>query len=145
MGGGRGQVAQPGCIEITARRDHPLHRAGADAEFAGNLQDAIAFGAEPLDAFFDCWLYARPTKHNAIRARPGETRVDPLLDDAALELGEHAQHLKHRLAGGGRGVETLLVQEEVDTFVLQALQDGQQIGQRATEAIGQKCRPFLLE
>ena len=49
-----------------------------------------------------------------------EPSVDALTDDAALELGEHAKHLKHRLAGGGRGVETLLMQEEIDALVVEA-------------------------
>ena len=32
----------------------------------------------------------------------------------ALELGEHAHHLKHRLAGRCRRVDALLMQEQVD-------------------------------
>jgi hypothetical protein len=39
--------------------------------------------------------------------RPG---ADSFLDDAALELGKDAHHLKHRLAGRRRGVEALLMQ-----------------------------------
>jgi hypothetical protein len=35
----------------------------------------------------------------ALRARPGDARSDALLDDRALELREHAEHLKERLAG----------------------------------------------
>ena len=37
----------------SARSDNALYSAGADAEFAGNLQDAVAFGAEPLDTLLD--------------------------------------------------------------------------------------------
>jgi hypothetical protein len=33
-------------------------------------------------------------------ARAREASVDPLPNDAPLELGEYPQHLEHRLAGG---------------------------------------------
>ena len=42
-------------------------------------------------------------------ARPGKPSVPAFPDDATLELGEYAKHLKHCLARGGRGVEALLV------------------------------------
>jgi len=35
----------------------------------------------------------------ALRPRPGDARGDSLLDDRALELREHAEHLEERLAG----------------------------------------------
>ena len=34
--------------------------------------------------------------------------------DRALELGEHAHHLKQRFAGRRPSIEALLVQEQVD-------------------------------
>jgi hypothetical protein len=41
---------------------------------------------------------------------PRKASTDTFLDDAALELGEHARHLKHRLSGRCSGVEALLMQ-----------------------------------
>jgi hypothetical protein len=48
-----------GAARGSARSDNALDGAGADAEFAGNLQDAV--GAEPLDTL----LYARPTANRS--------------------------------------------------------------------------------
>jgi hypothetical protein len=47
-----------------------------------------------------------------------QARPDALLDDAALELGKHAQHLKHRFPGRCPGVEALLMQEEIDASAI---------------------------
>jgi hypothetical protein len=44
---------------------------------------------------------------------PPKPGTDSFLNHRALELGKHAHHLKHRLAGRRRGVEALLVQEKV--------------------------------
>ena len=47
-----------------------------------------------------------------------QARSDALLDDAALEFGKHAQHLKHRFPGRCPGVEALLIQEEIDASAI---------------------------
>jgi hypothetical protein len=46
---------------------------------------------------------------------PLESCVHAGHDHRALELREHAEHLKHRPASGRGGIEALLVQIEVDT------------------------------
>jgi hypothetical protein len=38
------------------------------------------------------------------------------LNDRALELGKHAEHLKHGLIGWRAGVDTLLMEVEVDAL-----------------------------
>jgi hypothetical protein len=48
------------------------------------------------------------------------------LDHRALGLGEYAHHLKHRLAGRRRGVETLLVQEQVNAERVQLAEEADQ-------------------
>jgi hypothetical protein len=72
--------------------------------------------------------------------RPGARKpsVDPFPNDAALKFCEHAEHLKHGLAGGCRRVEALLMQEQVDALV-QALQNSEQIRQRSTEPVYRPC------
>ena len=40
--------------------------------------------------------------------------MDSFPKDRALELGEHAHHLKQRFAGRRPSIEALLVQEQVD-------------------------------
>jgi hypothetical protein len=94
-----------------------LHGTGADAEFAGYLQDAVAFGAKQLDAFFDLGIYARPAKRDSFRLSPRKPGVHPFANDASLKFGEYTQHLEHGLSGSGRRIEALLVQEQVDALV----------------------------
>jgi hypothetical protein len=76
----------------------------------------------------------------AVRGRPsvvplslarGKPSVDPFADDAPSKFSEDTQHLKHGAAGGGRSVQALLMQKQIDALIAKRLQDGQQIGQRA--------------
>jgi hypothetical protein len=50
-----------------------------------------------------------PGAPGALLARPGGAHDNAFLDDRALELGEHAQHLEKRLAGGRAGVDALAI------------------------------------
>src|SRR5882757_10035602 len=59
------------------------------------------------------------------RARPAFT---PLPNDPTLKLGEHAKHLKHRLARGRRSIESLLVKEQTDALFMQGLEYAEQVG-----------------
>ena len=51
-----------------------------------------------------------------------------LPNDPLLELGEHAYHLKHRLARQARCTEPLLTQQQADSFVVQSLEYAEQVG-----------------
>ena len=44
-------------------------------------------------------LHPMPAELHAFGLRPRETGIHPLSNNPPLELGEHAQHLKHRFAG----------------------------------------------
>jgi hypothetical protein len=57
------------------------------------------------------------------------------LNHRALELGKYAHHLKHRLAGRGRGVEALLMQEQVDPQGVQFGEKADQVLQAAAQSI----------
>ena len=50
----------------------------------------------------------------ALGPGPSQPGVDPLLEHGPLELGEDAAHLEQGSAGGGAGVDVLLVKVEVD-------------------------------
>ena len=63
------------------------------------------------------------------------TRARPANDFAAMELGKHADHLKHRAARRRGGVEALLMQEEIDLFGMKLPQEIQEVGQSAAETI----------
>ena len=71
------------------------------------------------DSFFQLVDYGWPTKPFSFTLGPStlgpsKSCADSSLNHAALELGKHAQHLKHRFPGRCRGVEALLMQEEID-------------------------------
>ena len=53
----------------------------------------------------------------------------------ALELGEYAHHLKHRLTGRRGGIDTLLMQVQIDLFGVEFLQHAHEIYQRSAQPI----------
>jgi hypothetical protein len=55
------------------------------------------------------------SKSLSLASRSCEARLDAL-DDAALELGEDAEHLEHRLPGWCAGVDTLLMEVKIDSL-----------------------------
>jgi hypothetical protein len=63
------------------------------------------------DSLFQLRRYRWSAKLLALTLSPPKAGADSFLDDAALELSKHAQHLKHRFSGRRRGVEALLMQE----------------------------------
>ncbi len=74
-----------------------LYNARSDAHGSADFEDAHTFRAEPADA--------------SVALGPRQARIHPFADHRALELCEHAKHLKHGLASRRGGVESLLVQE----------------------------------
>jgi hypothetical protein len=66
---------------------------------------------------------------------PREASTDSFRNHRPLEFGKHAHHLKHRLAGGRRGVEALLAQEQVDVECVQLGQKTDQVLQAATQSV----------
>ena len=66
---------------------------------------------------------------------PRQARPHSLLDDRALKLGEYPHHLEHGLAGRGRGVEALLMQEQVDPERVQFRQERDEVLQASPEPI----------
>jgi hypothetical protein len=50
----------------------------------------------------------------ALRYGARKAGADTFLEYGSFELGEDRHHLEHRLAGGRRGVDALLVQVQVD-------------------------------
>jgi hypothetical protein len=71
----------------------------------------------------------------ALALGPRQPGTNALLDDRALELGKDAHHLKHRLAGRGRGVEALLMQEQIDPQGVQFGEKADQVLEAAAQSI----------
>jgi hypothetical protein len=61
-------------------------------------------------------------------SRPGDTRGDALLNDRALELGEHPEHLEQRASGRGGCVNHLLLE-------IQIAPGGVEFAQKADEVL----------
>src|ERR1700716_576431 len=60
-----------------------------------------------------------PAEFRPVRPCASETCVHPLSDNSPLKLSKFTQHLKHRLAGSRRGIESLLVKEQADSLAPQ--------------------------
>jgi hypothetical protein len=96
------------------RAADPLHRTGIDAKPGSDLAHAFSTSrcAQSLaDGVFRLGSYGGPAQPFALALAPRKPGADSFLDHGALELGKHAHHLKHGLAGRCRGVEALLMQE----------------------------------
>jgi hypothetical protein len=91
--------------------DDALHGADANAKLTGDLIDPLALAARNPDLSLDLARRARSSQGLALRPGSLQASLHPFPDHGALELGEHPAHLKHRLAGRGRGVNSLLVQQ----------------------------------
>jgi hypothetical protein len=124
-----------------------LHYAGAGAALARGFENALAACQRRTDCrFFRC-ANPRPTdRFAALRAddtRPGYPSVDAFLNDRALELGEHTQHLKQRAARRRSRVDRLPIQIQIATGTIQLTQEAHKILQRATEPVYGPCRDYI--
>lgn len=86
-----------------------LHGTDTDAQLTGDPLDALALTAFGSDPGLDDLGRTRSPKGFALCPRTLESGTHPLANHGPLELGKHAAHLEHRLAGGGCGVDPLLV------------------------------------
>src|SRR5262249_32779538 len=98
------------------RAADPLHCARINTEAFCN--DAHTWSPRSrqgiADSFFKCGSNWRAPQALPLALGPRKPGTDSFLNDGPLELGEHAHHLKHRLACRCPGVEALLAQEQVD-------------------------------
>jgi hypothetical protein len=115
--------------------ENSLDNASADAELPADLEDAVTIRPK----FKYSRLYRRfdptPAQLSTVCPCASETCVHPFPNDPTLELCEHAQHLKHRLAGGRRTIESLLVKEQADSLFMKALEYAEQVSERSAEPI----------
>ena len=100
------------------RAGDPLHRAWVNAKTFGNPTDTftspLTFVQGGLDSFLEFGGYAWAAKLFALTTGTRKAGADSFLNHRSLKLGEHAHHLKHGLAARRRGVQALLMQEQVD-------------------------------
>jgi len=68
----------------------------------------------------------------ALGLGPRHAGAHSLLYHRVLEFSEHADHHEHRPPRGGRGIEPLLVQEQLDLGFTEMFEEGDKILERAT-------------
>src|SRR5262249_1161635 len=100
------------------RAGDPLHSGRVNAKALGNpthaLTGALTLVQGVLDSLLKLGGYSRPTQSFALVLGTPKPSADSFCDHRAFKLGKNAHHLKHRLAARRRGVQALLVQEQVD-------------------------------
>src|SRR4051812_16769672 len=114
---------------------YPLDNASSNPELPAYPENAHAFFSQFTNASLDSWLHWPATELCALRLGPGKSCIHPLPDDAALELGEHAEHLKHRPSRRRAGIERLLMQIKIASKRPQLRQEPDQILKAAAEPI----------
>ena len=90
-----------------------MHGAGINSEPRRNLAHprSSRLGESGADGGFRLSRDGWAAQTLAFTPRPRQASPHTLLNHCALEFSEHAHHLKHRLAGRRRRIETLLMQE----------------------------------
>ncbi len=86
------------------------HKTGSPTPVS-HLTAAVA---NPTAAFMPVIVTKRAPKFLALGLGSSQPRPNTLLDHRPLKFGEHTHHLKHGLSCQRGGVETLLVQIQVD-------------------------------
>ena len=83
--------------------------------------------------------YPRPAERlaalRALLARPSNTSANAFLDNAALELGEHPEHLKQRLSCRCAGIDPLPIKVQVNPGAVYLAEKADEILQRAAQPI----------
>jgi hypothetical protein len=105
------------------RAADPLHRAWINAKTLGNathtFTGARTVAQSGLDTFLKFGRYPWTAKLFAFVLGPPKPGADSFCDHGPLKLGEHAHHLKHCLTARRRGVQALLMQEQIDVEGMQ--------------------------
>jgi hypothetical protein len=86
-------------------------------------------------SFFECVGNWGPPEALSFTSGPRKPGADSFCNHRPFEFGKHAQHLKHRLASGRRGVGALLAQEQVDLQRVQLGQETDQVLQTAAQPV----------
>ena len=78
---------------------------------------------------------SRTPAEAATRARRGQSRLGPLPDEVALELGQRPKHMEHQFATARRGVEVFLETLETDATLREVRDHLDEMAEGPSEAI----------
>src|SRR5208283_2867900 len=77
----------------------------------------------------------RSPQYFALCLGPLQPGLDPLADHCPLELGEDSHHLEKGLSAWCRGVDSLLVQEQVHAVAMNIRKEGDKVLEAATQPV----------
>jgi hypothetical protein len=112
-----------------------LDRPGANAALFRNRQHALLGPQQTLNSLFELSRYPRATQLFALFHGPLEPRIDAVTDHAAFEFSECSRDLKHEATRGGRRVDRLLIEVQVDAIMLERLDGAEQVDQRTAQPV----------
>lgn len=92
-----------------------------------DFKNAVTLISECQDLCLDRWLHAAPAQFHAVCPSACEACVHPLANDASLELGKYAEHLKHCFASGRGCVEPLLMKKKANSLIMKGLEYTDQV------------------
>lgn len=108
-----------------------VNRADAALQCVGDRDESLASRSYCFRGGERLRSHARPSDPTAVGVRPRKLDVDVLLNHGELELAEHA---RVGLSGGRRPVYSPLVDVQVGSARLNAVDEVGQVAQRASEA-----------
>jgi hypothetical protein len=86
-------------------------------------------------------LHEAPAEFGSLIPRTGEAGEHPFTDHGPFKFCEDADHLEHRSARRRRGVEALLMWEQIDALGVQLAEQVKEVYQRSAQGVSEKgCR-----
>src|ERR1017187_6533778 len=118
------------------RRKRPVKGLPPDFEKGGNLLPALALVYQ-LAGVGDLLRghFRLPAEFHSPALRGLHPGAGPFADEAALQLGQYADHLPHGPACRRLGVDLLSEGTEFDAALLEVVKHGDQIAQAAAQAV----------
>ena len=113
----------------------PLRHSRANAIGPRSLTDTHSGRQRLANSCLSRAVDPRASQAFSLRFGRAQPSSHTLLNHGPLKLAEHAHHLKHSLARGRRGVQTLLVQVQVDPNRVDLRQESDQILEGAPKPI----------
>src|SRR5262249_61172074 len=122
-------------LGVAERAGNTLYGARVYVELGRRLAHAHATRQGRPDTLSHLIRDRRPAMSLTFTLGPLQASADALLNYRVFELGKDAEHLKHRLASRRGGIETLLMQKQVEAERVKLGQERHKVFQAAPQAI----------
>src|SRR5262249_38387696 len=114
---------------------NPLHGASADANQAGDLQDARTLLQMTQDSFLYRRGYPRAAELRALFCGPLTPCFASLGDQGPPNPGKGAVTLKHQFPRRRRRVDRLLLEEQINATSFEPLNGAEKVNQRPSKPV----------